>query len=95
MEVVSIKKNSRFQMKTDTCGQGLNKQNNNARTSNIFVYFSDVPARMWREILSSDDLRRWRDLSYYAHNTVPSQTATFLNVPEIYFPKCNARFNKN
>ena len=37
---------------------GLNKQNNNARTSNIFVHFSDVPAQMKREILSSDVLRR-------------------------------------
>ena len=46
MKVVSIKKNLRFQMKTDACGQGLNKQNNNARTSNIFVHFSDVPTRM-------------------------------------------------
>ena len=46
MEVVSIKKHSRFQMKKDTCGQDLNKQNNNARTSNIFVHFSDVPAGM-------------------------------------------------
>ena len=64
-------------MKTDTCGQDLNKQNNNARTSNIFIHFSDVPAGMWREILSSDVLRRWRDFFYYTHNTVPSQTATF------------------
>ena len=58
MKVVSIKKNLCFQMKTDTCGQDLNKQNNNARTSNIFVHFSDVPAQMKREILSSDVLRR-------------------------------------
>ena len=77
MEVVSIKKNLRFQMKTDTCGQDLNKQNNNARTSNIFVHFSDVPTRMWREILSSDVLRRWRDAFYYTHTTVPSQNHIF------------------
>ena len=80
-------------MKTDTCGQGLNKQNNNALTSNIFVHFSDVPALMWREILSSDVLRRWRDVFYYIHTTVPSQNYIF-DWPEIYLPKCNARFNK-
>ena len=50
---------------------------------------------MWREILSSDVLRRWRDFFYYTHNTVPSQTAKFFNVPEIYLPKCNARFKKS
>ena len=64
-------------MKTDTCGQCLNKQNNNARTSNIFVHFSDVPTRMWREILSSDVLRRWRAVFYYTHTTVSSQNYIF------------------
>ena len=54
-----------------------NKQNNNARTSNIFVHFSDVPARMKREILSSDVLRRWRNFFYYTHTTVPSQNYIF------------------
>ena len=77
MEVVSIKKNLCFQMKTDTCGQDLNKQNNNARTSNIFVHFSDVPAQMKREILSSDVLRRWRNIFYNTHTTVPSQNYIF------------------
>ena len=56
-------------MKTDTCGQRLNKQDSNARASNIFVHFSDIRARIRREILSSDVLRRWRDFfllhSYY------------------------------
>ena len=64
-------------MKTDTCGQGLNKQNNNACTSNIFVHFSDFLTRMWREILSSDVLRHWRAVSYYTHTTVPSQNHIF------------------
>ena len=80
-------------MKTDACGQGLNKQNHNARTSNIFVHFSDVPARMWREILSSDvyDV----DVTFFIAPILryPPKT-TFLNEPEIYLPKCNARFNK-
>ena len=77
MEAVSVKKKLRFQMKTDTRGQGLNEQNNNARTSNIFVQFSDVPARMWREIISSDVLRRWRDVFYHTHTTVPCQNYIF------------------
>ena len=64
-------------MKTDTCGQCLNKQNNNARASNIFVHFSDVPTRMWHEILSSDVLRRCRAVFYYTHTTVPSQNYIF------------------
>ena len=80
-------------MKTDACGQGLNKQNNNARTSNIFVHFSDVPVRMWREILSSDvyDV----DVTFFITPILryPPKT-TFLNEPEIYLPKWNARFNK-
>ena len=52
------KKKLCFQMKTDTCEQRLNKQDNNARASNIFVQVSDVRARIRREILSSDVLRR-------------------------------------
>ena len=60
MKVVSIKKNSRFQINENgyVWTGPYNKQNNNARTSNIFVHFSDVPARMKGEILSSDVLRR-------------------------------------
>ena len=72
---------------------GLNKQKNNARTSNIFVHFSDDPARMWREILSSDVLGRWRNFFITPILRYPAKT-TFLNVPEIYLPKCNARFTK-
>ena len=64
-------------MKTDTCEQRLNKQDNNARASNIFVHFSDVPTRMWRKILSSDILLGWRAVFYYTHTTVPSQNHIF------------------
>ena len=52
------KKKLLFQMKTGTCEQRLNKQDSNASASNIFVHFSDVRARIRREILSSDVLRR-------------------------------------
>ena len=64
-------------MKTDTCEQRLNKQDNNARASNIFVQVSDVRARIRREILSSDVLLRWRNIFYNTRTTVPSQNYIF------------------
>ena len=78
MEVVSIKKNSRFQMKTDTCGQGLNKQNNNARTSKTFLYISLTS-------LHECDVK-------FSQVTIYDVDVTFLITPIIRYPPKRLHF---
>ena len=89
MEVVSVKKKLRFQMKTDTYGQGLNEHVHQTFLYNSPTFLHECDVK-FSQVTFYDV-----DVTFFITPILryPPKT-TFLNVPEIYLPKCNARFNK-
>ena len=83
-----------FSNENHTCGQGLNKQNNNARTDQTFLYIS-LTSLHECDVKFSQVTFYDVDVTFFITPILryPPKTI-FLNVPETYLPKCNARFNK-